>query len=182
MLLSLNVTLFFLLLSFPLCSSFLERKIGWKELGVKDERKKESSGLCFCHSMLLFLFFYYSTLSYMLILCRKENWLEEVGASILWVTPGSTMLWAPGSLMLPSLEGVTWHKAPAEELTKTFLPFDSWQVSTGYNKNKLKMYKRRSHYGGLPDLRSLRQIGGWKPKRSHRVGHNEPTPTMNDEW
>jgi len=38
-LLSLNVTLFFLLLSFPLCSSFLERKIGWKELGVNYERK-----------------------------------------------------------------------------------------------------------------------------------------------
>ncbi len=48
MLLSLNVTLSLLLLRFPICLSFLERKIGWK---------------------------------------------EELGASMLWVTPGSTMLW-----------------------------------------------------------------------------------------
>jgi hypothetical protein len=51
-------------------------------------------------------------------------------------------------------------KAPAEELTKT-LPFDSFAgTPLGITKNKLKMYKRRSHYGGLPDLR---QIGGRKP-------------------
>jgi hypothetical protein len=65
MLLSLNVTLFFLLLSFPLCLSFLETKIGWKELGVKDERKFRIMLLSLneCYS-----FFSPTTLSYMLIL------------------------------------------------------------------------------------------------------------------
>jgi hypothetical protein len=100
-----NVTLFFLLLSFPLCSSFLERKIGWKELGVKDERKFRIMLLSLneCYS-----FFSPTTLSYMLILCRKENWLEELGASMFWVTSGSTMLWVtPGSLMGPARRGLT---------------------------------------------------------------------------
>jgi len=71
-------------------------------------------------------------------------------------------------------------KHQAEELTETLL-FDNLQVSTGYNKNKLKMNKGRSHYGALPDLRSLRQIGGPKPQRSHRVATMNQHPPVHHE-
>ncbi len=189
MLLSLNVTLFLspTKLSFMLILSRKEKLAG-KSLELK---MKESSGLSFCHSMLLFSFFLLLRFPICLSFQEKKIVLEEwqkhnpeLGASMFWVTLGSTRFWVtPGALMLPGLEGVTWHKAPsAEELTKTLL-FDSLQVSSGYNKNKLKMYKGRVHYGGLPDLRSLRQIGGRKPESSHRLATmNQHPPAHHEGW